>query len=119
MHLMFECSSYTEPLWAIVENLVKETIRTISNGEIEFNGRFHAFLVMYNISTSVPAKYTGDVMVLIQEIKRNIIYRRFRRETDGVGITTFDRPRLLAHLSITVQKIRNLRKYQGKAHNFF
>ncbi len=68
MHLMFECSNYSKLLWAIVENLVKETIRTISNGEIEFNGRFHAFLVMYNISTSVPAKYTGDVMVLIQEI---------------------------------------------------
>jgi hypothetical protein len=44
---------------------MKETIRTISNGEIEFNGRLHAFLVMYNISTSVPAKYTGDVMILI------------------------------------------------------
>jgi hypothetical protein len=116
---MFDCSNYSEPLWAIVENLVKETIRTISNGEIEFNGRLHTFLVMYNISTSVPAKYTGDVMVLIQEIKRKIIYRRFRRETDGVGITTFGRPRLLAHLSITVQKICNLRKYPGKTYNFF
>jgi hypothetical protein len=64
-------------------------------------------------------KYAGDVMVLIQEIKRNIIYRRFRRETDGVGITTFNRHRSLAHLSITVQKICNFRKYQGKTFNFF
>jgi hypothetical protein len=91
----------------------------MSNGEIEFNSRFHAYLVMYNISTNVPAKYTRDVMILIQEIKRNIIYRRFRRETNGVGITIFDRLRLLAHLSITVQKICNLRKYQGKTHTFF
>ncbi len=98
MHLMFECSNYSEPLWAILENLVKETIWTMGNWEIEFNGRLHAFLEMYNISTGVPAKYTGDVMVLIQKIKRNIIYHRFRRETDGVGITRFDRPRLLAHL---------------------
>jgi hypothetical protein len=67
----------------------------------------------------VPAKYTGDVMVLIQEIKRNIIYCRFRRETDGVGITTFDIHRFLAHLSITVQKICTLSKYQGKTYNFF
>jgi hypothetical protein len=74
---------------------------------------------MYNISTSVSAKNTGDVMVLIQEIKRNIIYSRFRKETDGLGITTFDRPRLLVHLTITVQKICNLRKYQGQTHNFF
>jgi hypothetical protein len=119
MHLMFECTSYSEPLWTLVENLVKETIRTMSNGEIEFNGRFHAYLVMYNISTNVPTKYTRDVMILIQETKRNIIYRRFRRKTNGVGITTFNRLRLLAHLSITVQKICNLRKYQGKTHTFF
>jgi hypothetical protein len=58
-------------------------------------------------------------MVLIQEIKRNIIYHRFRRENDGVGITTFDRSRLLSHLSIPVQKICNLRKYQGKTYTFF
>ncbi len=60
-----ECSNYNEPLWAILENLAKETIRTMSNGEVEFNGRLHAFLVMYNILTGVPAKYAGDVMVLI------------------------------------------------------
>jgi hypothetical protein len=59
---------------------------------------------MYNILTSVLAKYARDVMILIQEIKRNIVYRRFRRETDGIGITTFSRHRLLAHLSIIVQK---------------
>jgi hypothetical protein len=74
---------------------------------------------MYNITTNMPAKYTRDVMILIQEIKRNITYRRFRRETSGVGITTFNRMRLLAHLSITIQKICNLRKYQGKSHTFF
>jgi hypothetical protein len=119
MHLMFECSSYSEPLWTLVGNLVKETIRTMSNGEIEFNGRLHAYLVMYNITNNMPEKFTRDIAILIQEIKRNITYRRFRRETDGVGITTFNRMRLLAHLSITVQKICNLRKYQGKSHTFF
>jgi hypothetical protein len=119
MHLMFECSSYSEPLWTLVGNLVRETIRTMSNGEIDFNGRLHAYLVMYNITTNVPTKYARDVAVIIQEIKRNITYRRFRRETSGVGITTFNRMRLLAHLSITIQKICNLRKYQGKSHTFF
>jgi hypothetical protein len=64
MHLMFECSSYSEPLWATEESLIKETIRTESHGEDTFNCRLHAFLVMYNVLTGVPAKYAGDAMVL-------------------------------------------------------
>jgi hypothetical protein len=72
---------------------------------------------MYSVTTGVPSKRVKDIMILIQEIKRNTVYRRFKRETSNVGVTTFGRHRLLAHLS--VQKIRSLRKYQGKANNFF
>jgi hypothetical protein len=42
--------------------------------------------------------------------------RRFKRETSDVGVTTFERHRLQ---SITVQKIKGLRKYQGKTNSFF
>jgi hypothetical protein len=58
-------------------------------------------------------------MILIQEVKRNIVLRRFKKETTGSGVTTFGRRRLLAHLSITVRKIRDLRRYQGKNKSFF
>jgi hypothetical protein len=34
-------------------------------------------------------------------------------------VSSFGRRRLLAHLSITVQKIRDLRRYQGKNNSFF
>jgi hypothetical protein len=70
IHLMFECSNYSEPLWVILENLIKETIRTMSNGEVAFNGRLHAFLVMYNISTAVPAKYAEDIIVSDEDVGR-------------------------------------------------
>ncbi len=74
---------------------------------------------MYNVSAGVPSKYIKDIMILIQDIKINIMFRRFKRETSDVGVTTFERHRLLAHLSITVQKIRGRRKYQGKTNSFF
>ncbi len=103
MHLLFECANYSEPMWATLERIIKETLRKESNEEDLFGARSHAFLVMYYVTTGVPAKYVGDVMILIQEIKRNIVHRRLWRETTGVGITTFGRHRLLAHLSITVR----------------
>ncbi len=42
----------------------------IEQWEVSFNGRLHAFLVMYNISTGVPAKYAGDVIVSDEEAGR-------------------------------------------------
>jgi hypothetical protein len=74
---------------------------------------------MYSVTTGVPSKHVKDIMILIQEIKRNIVYRRFKRETLNVGVMTFGRHRPLAHLSITVQKIQSLRKHQGKTNTFF
>jgi hypothetical protein len=111
MHLMFECKNFSEPLWATMESIIKETIRKESNGEDSFNIRLHAFLVMYIVTTSVPSEYVGDVMILLQEMKRNIICHRFKRKTSDVGTIMFERHRLLAHLSITMQKILSLRKY--------
>jgi hypothetical protein len=111
MNLLLECANYSEPFLATFERIIKETVRKESNEEDLFSARLHAFLVMYYVTTGVPAKYVGDVMILIQKIKRNIVHRRFRREKTGVGIMRFRRHRLLAHLSITVQKICNLRKY--------
>jgi hypothetical protein len=58
-------------------------------------------------------------MILIQEIKRNIVLRRFKRETTDVRTTSFGRIRLYAHIAIVNEKIRSLRKYQGKSNNFF
>jgi hypothetical protein len=79
----------------------------------------HAFLVLYNVTSGIPAKYSKDIMILIQEVKRNIVLCRFKRETTDIGITSFGRNRLYAHLAIVNEKIRSLRKYQGKRNNFF
>ncbi len=54
---------------------------------------------------------------MAQEIKRNIIYRRFIKETTN-NAKRCDRMRLLGHLLITVRKMHSLRKYQGKSTMF-
>jgi hypothetical protein len=75
--------------------------------------------VLYNVTAGLPNKNVKNIMILIQEIKRNIVLRRFKRESTDTGVTIIGRRRLYAHLSIIVEKIRSLRKYQGKSNSFF
>jgi hypothetical protein len=58
-------------------------------GGEDSNFRLPAFLVLYNITSGIPSKYCRIIMILIQEIKRNMVYRRYQRETasaDGVVV---------------------------------
>ncbi len=71
-------------------------------------------MVSYNLDTGLPRKYMKPIMVIIQEIKRNIIFRRYKRETTNGGIINYREERMLAHLLLIVQKLNCLRKYQGK-----
>jgi hypothetical protein len=119
MHLMFECETYSEPLWTTLGDILKEAVARDSNGGENLSNRMHAFLVLYNVTSGIPAKYSKDIMILIQEVKRNIVLRRFKRETTDIGVATFGRNRLYAHLAIVDEKVRSLRKYQGKRNNFF
>jgi hypothetical protein len=110
---------YSEPLGATVGDVLKEAVKRESNEEENFSNRLHAFLVLYNVTAGLPNKNVKNIMILIQEIKRNIVLRRFKRESTDTGVTIFGRRRLYAHLSIIVEKIRSLRKYQGKSNSFF
>ncbi len=47
-------------------------------------------------------------------MKRNMILRRYKRETNNAVIINYNQDRLPAHLPLTVQKIQDLREYQGK-----
>ena len=119
MHLLFECESYSEPLWTLLEKTINDAIGLEEPAGGYVNIRMHAFLVLYNITTGIPGKYCKIIMIVIQEIKRNIIFRRYQRETANAGgVTIYPRERLLAHLSITIRKIFNLRKYCGKSNTF-
>ena len=114
MHLMFECEKYSEPLWETLEMVVGETMRHRAGDNNANRIRMHAFMVLYNINDNLPNAYVKSITVLIQEIKRNIVFRRYKRETGNNAIIRYDRNRLLGHILITVRKLISLRKYQGK-----
>jgi hypothetical protein len=120
MHLLFECEKYSEPLWALTENVIRNAILAEEReGGTDYNFRLHAFMVLYNITGGIPNKYCKIIMIVIQEIKRNIVYRRYQRETASTGgAILYPTERLAAHLTITLQKIFSLRKYQGKSTTF-
>jgi hypothetical protein len=78
--------------------------------------RLHAFTVMYNMDMNIPRKLASTVIPLIQEIKRNTVFRRYKRET-RVYIPHYSRNRIAGHLLIRIQKLISLKKYQGKCSN--
>jgi hypothetical protein len=72
--------------------------------------------VMYNMDMNIPGKLACTVMPLIQEIKRNIVFRIYKSETTAY-IPHYSRNRIAGHLLITIQKLISLKKYEGKCSN--
>ena len=85
--------------------VVGETMRHRAGDNNANRVRMHAFMVLYNINDSLPNSYAKPITVLIQEIKRNIVFRRYKRETGNNAIIRYDRNRLLGHILITVRKL--------------
>jgi hypothetical protein len=54
---MFECEKYSEPLWAVVSSVLKETVNRESKGKENLSTRLHDFLVLYNVTTGLPSEY--------------------------------------------------------------
>ena len=112
--MLFECDTYSAPLW----NLLKEILNLlIHEGEDNHpHITLHAYNIMFNLQIAGALRGWGDqVNILIQEIKRNIIFRRYKRCIGNVNAyVDYDRPRLAAHLMIVVRKLISLRQYQGQ-----
>jgi hypothetical protein len=114
-----ECEKYSEPMWNVFEQVINNAIQ-LDTGEINVRHiRVHAFMILYNVDTNVPSKYKKFIMEIIQEIKRNMIFRRYKRETGNGANIEYRRERLIAHLMLTTQKLASLRQYQGRNTMFF
>jgi hypothetical protein len=111
MHLLFECARCPEPLWELVGEAITALRRQASPTAQTY--RIHAHSVIYNIyDGQVPRQHAGQVMAWFQEIKRDLIYRRFKRCT-GRTIQP-DRTRLLGYLINTLGRMVSLHNYQGR-----
>jgi hypothetical protein len=99
MHLLFECAWCSEPLWDLVREAITALIR--QGSPIAQTYRIHAHSEIYNIyDGQVPQQHAGQVMAWFQEIKRDLIYRRFKRCTSRA--IQPDRTRLLGYLINTL-----------------
>jgi hypothetical protein len=93
--LTFECAWCSEPLWELVGEAITALIRQDSPTAETY--RIHAYSAINNIYDGlVPQQYASQVMAWFQEIKRDLIYRRFKRCTGRV-VKPY-RTRLLGYL---------------------
>jgi predicted RecB family nuclease len=66
---------------------------------------------------NAPGRHAKVIMAFTQEVKRNMVYRKYNKETIN-NITHYHHKKMLGNLHITVRKIENLREYQGKCNMF-
>jgi hypothetical protein len=78
MHLSFECARCPEPLWELVGEAITALRRQAS--PIAQTYWIHAHSVIHNIyDGQVPQQHAGQVMAWFQEIKRDLIYCKFKK----------------------------------------
>ena len=114
LHLIFECSALSEPLWALLAEKISIHLKT-ETGRVQ-NIILHNYNIMYNMELKgMTADGGGQTQMLIQEIKRMLINKRYTRCTSNMGRTiVYDRRRIASNLSITIKKLIALRDFQSK-----
>jgi hypothetical protein len=111
---MFECPAYSEPLWETLSEIINDMISIENPNASRFS--LHAFQVLYNMyKAPIPVHHAKQIAEVCQELKRNIVYRRYVRCTGGMNIV-YNRSRILSHILNALNKMGALRKNQGKVH---
>jgi hypothetical protein len=114
MHLMFECPAYSVPTWEALECAINIMLRNENPDAVGIS--LHAYQVLYNIYRApIPKQHEKQILEICQELKRNMIYRRYVRCTGARNII-YNRVRILGHILNALERLRALRRYQGKAH---
>ena len=117
-HLLSECEFYSEPLWDRLGNVMTQYLNI---GALDLVPRVD--LGQHNIIFNVPHpslllhvkdKQTRNAfLIMVQEIKRDIIYRRMNLPPSARQIA--DPHRLAAHLDYTFKRLQSYLKYIGLA----
>ncbi len=119
-HLLYLCPSYAEKLWAEFGFALTQTITQYTN---EYTARIELTPkeIIYNKPHPTILLRVSDklvryiILVIIQEIKRNIIFRRMQLTV--ASRQEVPRIRLQAHLLWVVRKLISLLEYQGIVQN--
>jgi hypothetical protein len=115
-HLLCECEYYSEPLWGklaksltmLLSNISSEEVPRVEIGQtnVIFNIPHQSLLLHIKDKASRNA-----ILLLIQEIKRDLIYRRMNLPPSANQVT--DSRRLAAHLDSVIRRLRSYLQYIG------
>jgi hypothetical protein len=115
-HLLSECEYYSEPLWGKLAESLTMLLRNSSNEEVP-RLEIGQINVIFNIPHQSLLLHIKDkasrnaILLLIQEIKRDLIYRRMNLPPSASQVT--DSRRLAAHLDSTIRRLRSYLQYIG------
>jgi hypothetical protein len=119
-HLLYLCPNYAEKLWAEFGLALTQSIAQFTQ---EYTARIELTPkeIVYNkphpaILLRIPDKLTQYcILVLVQEVKRNIIFRRMQL-TEPARLEV-PKIKLQAHLLSVTRKLISLLEYQGIVQN--
>ena len=114
-HLMWECE-YPQKVWKQIGKIIE----VLEQNPDPPPTRINAYHVMYASKISTKVVNANEVMVLMMEIKRDILHRHFKRlVNDRLNRIENTRERILCHIINVVDKIIRYRKYVKQKWDFF
>jgi hypothetical protein len=117
-HMLCECLYYAQLLWIRLGEVITKYLNTVSTDyvpKVEYSQLNIIFNVPHpSLIIHIPDKLSRNtLLILTQEIKRDIIYRRLNLPPSANQAT--DPLRLAAHLNSTLQRLHSYLQYIGLA----
>jgi hypothetical protein len=117
-HMLCECLYYAQLLWIRLGEVITKYLNTVSMDyvpKVEYSQLNIIFNVPHpSLIIHIPDKLSRNtLLILTQEIKRDIIYRRLNLPPSANQAT--DPQRLAAHLNSTFQRLHSYLQYIGLA----
>jgi hypothetical protein len=117
-HMLCECLYYAQLLWIKLGEVITKYLNTVSTDyvpKVEYSQLNIIFNVPHpSLIIHIPDKLSRNtLLILTQELKRDIIYRRLNLPPSANQAT--DPPRLAAHLNSTLQQLHSYLQYIGIA----
>ena len=113
-HLIHDCENYSTPLWVELGESLTQTLRATTGRDMA-EIRFTPLEIIYNkihptIQIHIKEESLQQTLLhLLQEVKRDIIFRRMNPNAHPVRV---NQNRIRAHLLSTIMKIISLFEYQ-------
>ena len=113
-HILFSCRRYSVEYWEIFSEIVSKWVKKTKADHPTFY--IHLYNIMYNTEIkNIPQEYRRLTAQIIQEVKRDMIYRRYKRcENPNLNNIRYNKDRIMAHMLVTVRKVYRYYEYKCK-----